>query len=57
MGLDFLGIGRHLEQKNPKYWKTVKDQWEKEIANFPISLDVQVKINNSGMSSGSPTTK
>jgi spore germination protein KC len=56
LGLDFLGIGRHIEQKNPAYWKTVKDQWEQKIADFPVSLDVQVTIHNSGMSSNSVTT-
>ncbi len=53
LGLDFLGIGRHIEQYNSGYWKTVKDQWEQNIADFPISLDVKVTIHNSGMSSGS----
>ncbi|MHB8073444.1 Ger(x)C family spore germination protein [Desulfosporosinus fructosivorans] len=56
LGLDFLGIGRHIEQKNSKYWKTVKDQWEEKIADFPVALDVQVKIHHSGMSSSSVTT-
>jgi len=53
LGLDFLGIGRHIEQYNSGYWKTVKDQWEQNIADFPISLDVKVTIHNSGMSSSS----
>lgn len=53
LGLDFLGIGRHIEQKNPAYWKTVKDQWEQKITDFPVSLNVQVKIHHSGMSSSS----
>jgi len=56
LSLDFLGIGRHIEQKNPAYWKTVKDQWEQKIADFPVSLNVQVKIDTSGMSSSSATT-
>jgi len=56
LALDFLGIGRHIEQKNSKYWKTVKDQWEEKIADFPVSLDVQVIIHHSGMSSSSVTT-
>ncbi len=56
LALDFLGIGRHIEQKNPRYWKTVKDQWEEKIADFPVSLDIQVKIHHSGMSSSSATT-
>ena len=57
LSLDFLGIGRHLEQKDPVYWKTVKDQWEQEIPEFPVSMDVQVSIHHSGMSNSSPTTK
>ena len=56
LGLDFLGIGRHIEQQNPAYWKTVKDQWEQKIVDFPVSLNVQVTINHAGMSSSSPTT-
>lgn len=56
LGLDFLGIGRHVEENNSAYWKTVKDQWEQKIADFPVSLDVQVTIHNSGMSSSSATT-
>jgi len=57
LSLDFLGIGRHLEEKNPAYWKTVKDQWEQDIADFPVTVDVQVTIDHSGMSNSSPTTK
>ncbi|KJR47197.1 Spore germination protein GerKC [Desulfosporosinus sp. I2] len=53
LGLDFLGIGRHIEQRNPAYWKTIKDHWEEEIKNFPISLEVQVTVHHSGMSSSS----
>ena len=56
LSLDFLGIGRHVEQKNPVYWKTVKDQWEQKIADFPVSVEVQVTIHNSGMSNSSATT-
>jgi len=54
--LDYLGIGRHIEEKNPAYWKTLKDQWEQKIVDFPVSVNVQVEIHNSGMSSGSATT-
>ncbi|KGP75511.1 spore gernimation protein GerC [Desulfosporosinus sp. Tol-M] len=56
LSLDFLGIGRHIEQQKPAYWQTVKDQWEQKIADFPVSLDVQVTIHHSGMSKSSPTT-
>lgn len=57
LGLDFLGVGRHIEQRNSAYWKTIKDHWEEKIADFPVSLNVQVTIHHSGMSSSSPTIK
>lgn len=53
LGLDFLSIGRHIEQQKPAYWRTVKDQWEQKIAHFPVSVDVQVKIEHTGMASSS----
>lgn len=53
LGLDFLGIGRHIEQRNSAYWKTIKDHWEDEIKDFPVTLDIQVTIHHSGMSSSS----
>ena len=56
LDLDFLGIGRHIEQRNPAYWKTVKNQWEQKIVDLPVSVDVQVTIHHSGMSSSSATT-
>ncbi|AET65789.1 germination protein, Ger(X)C family [Desulfosporosinus orientis DSM 765] len=53
LGLDYLGIGRHIEQKNPRYWKTIKDQWNAEIADFPVSIEVETIVHHSGMSSSS----
>lgn len=51
--LDFLGIGRHIEQKDSAYWKTIKENWEEEIKDFPISLNIQVIIKHSGISGSS----
>jgi spore germination protein KC len=56
LGLDFLGIGRHIEEENPTYWKTIKGHWEEQIVNFPVAVNVEITIQHSGMSSGSPTT-
>jgi len=53
LDLDFLGIGRHIEERNPAYWKTVKDQWEEKIPDFPVSVNVEVVIHHSGMSNNS----
>ncbi|MGC7871649.1 Ger(x)C family spore germination protein [Desulfosporosinus sp. SYSU MS00001] len=56
LSLDFLGIGRLIEERDPSYWKTIKDQWEEKITDFPLSLNVQVSVHHSGMSSSSSTT-
>lgn len=53
LSYDFLGIGRHLEEKKFAYWKTIKDHWEEEIKDFPISVEVEVTVHHSGMSSSS----
>lgn len=53
LGLDFLGIGRHIEQKNSAYWKTIKDQWEEELQDFPISLEIKVINLHAGTSNSS----
>ncbi|MDP4125398.1 MAG: Ger(x)C family spore germination protein [Bacillota bacterium] len=56
LGLDFLGIGRHIEERKPAFWKTVKDHWEEKVADFPVTVNVNVKIHHSGMSSSNITT-
>lgn len=55
LGLDFLGIGRHIEQKNPKYWNSIKDHWDQKVSDFPISFDIKVVVYHTGMSSSSAT--
>lgn len=51
---DFIGIGRKLEQKDPKYWKQVKDDWLNQLSDFPVSYDIQVIIENTGLPQYSP---
>ncbi|HEY8911518.1 MAG TPA: Ger(x)C family spore germination protein [Desulfosporosinus sp.] len=53
LNLDFLGVGRHIEERNSAYWKTVKDQWAEKIADFPVSVNVEVTVHHSGMSNNS----
>lgn len=53
---DFIGIGRKLEQKEPKYWKEVKEDWINQIADFPVSYDIQVKIEHTGLPRNSPVS-
>lgn len=53
---DFIGIGRKLEQKDPKYWEQVKDDWESELNDFPVSFDIQVVIQNTGLPRNGPVS-
>ncbi|SDG77241.1 spore germination protein KC [Desulfosporosinus hippei DSM 8344] len=55
LGFDFLGVGRHIEQRNPRYWKNLKERWKQEVSDFPVSFDIKVTVHNTGMSSSSAT--
>lgn len=57
MAVDFLGIGRHIEQKKPSYWKEVRNQWEKTLPNVPVDLDVQVIFKHGGVARNSPVSQ
>lgn len=52
--LDFLGIGRHIEAKNPRYWEQIKDKWEDTLPEFPVTVDVEITPENAGASFNSP---
>lgn len=53
---DFIGIGRKLEQKDPKYWKEVREDWDNQLSNFPVAFDIQVVIQNTGLARNSPVS-
>ncbi len=53
---DFIGIGRKLEQKDPKYWKQVKDDWKNQLSDFPVSYDIKVVIQNTGLPRNTPVS-
>lgn len=51
--LDFLGIGRHIEQKKPSLWKEVRNDWENVLKNLPVELKVQVTLEHGGVARNS----
>lgn len=51
--LDFLGIGRHIEQKKLSLWKEVRDEWESTLQNLPVELKVQVTLEHGGVARNS----
>jgi germination protein, Ger(x)C family len=54
LGVDFLGIGRKIEQSKPKYWKEIKDQWQQLLPEFPVTVSVNFKWENGGSSFNPP---
>lgn len=46
---DFLGIGRHIEQKNPKLWKEVRNNWKDTLQDLTVEVNAEVTILNSGV--------
>ncbi len=54
LGIDFLGIGRKIEQSKPKYWKEIKDQWQELLPEFPITVSINFKWENGGSSFNPP---
>lgn len=51
--LDFLGFGDVVHRSEPKYWKRVKKDWDKEFVNIPIKSKVHVHIHKLGKRSNS----
>ncbi len=55
LGLDFLGLGRNIEKRNPKYWKEIKDQWQQVLPSIPVTVNVNLKMESGGSSFNPPT--
>lgn len=54
LGMDFIGIGRKIEMKKPKYWKEIKDNWQEELVDFPVEFDIHIDVNQAGLSRSGP---
>lgn len=47
---DILGIGSAFHRDEPKYWKSVKKNWNENFKDVEVSVDVNVKIRRKGNS-------
>ncbi|WP_041219168.1 Ger(x)C family spore germination protein [Desulfitobacterium dichloroeliminans] len=56
LGLDFIGIGRKIEIKEPKYWKQVKSTWPHCVSDTPVAYSIEVSIEHSGLARNSPVS-
>ncbi len=54
MDLDFLGVGRLIEEKDPAYWHQIKDRWQARLPEFPVTVDVDYHPENAGGSFNPP---
>lgn len=49
VNVDFLGIGRALYRKEPKYWEEHESNWKQiGFKQMPINIEADVKIRNTG---------
>ncbi|KPB04197.1 Ger(x)C family spore germination protein [Bacillus sp. CHD6a] len=46
--LDIFGFGLDVHRSNPKYWKTVKNNWDEKFSTMTVNIDVEVSIRKFG---------
>jgi spore germination protein KC len=45
---DIFGFGEAIHRKYPEMWAKIKDNWNNEFVDLPVSITVKVKINQIG---------
>jgi spore germination protein KC len=45
---DLFGFGEALHRSDPKEWKKIESNWEREFADLPVNVTVDVKIRRLG---------
>lgn len=46
---DILGLGDFAYKRHFKYWEEVRDQWQEIFCSMPIQVDVDFKIERTGL--------
>lgn len=49
-GVDIFGFGEVIHRKHPYYWKTIKRDWNKQFASSNMTVKVNLKIEQTGLS-------
>ncbi len=47
-GTDIYGIGKMIDEKNPKQWDSMKNNWEQIYKKIKPSITVQVQVSDPG---------
>lgn len=48
-GSDIFGIGREVRRNHPKFWRHVKDNWDKHLKEVALNINVKSNIRRSGL--------
>ncbi|WNS73485.1 Ger(x)C family spore germination protein [Bacillus sp. DTU_2020_1000418_1_SI_GHA_SEK_038] len=51
---DVFGFGEALHRSDPAYWKKVKKEWNQKFSEMPVTIEVDVKIRQTGTIGNSP---
>ncbi|WP_066288005.1 Ger(x)C family spore germination protein [Bacillus sp. FJAT-29937] len=51
---DVFGFGEALHRSDPVYWKKVKKDWGKIFSKMPVTVEIDVKIRQTGTIGNSP---
>ncbi|NMH72602.1 Ger(x)C family spore germination protein [Bacillus sp. RO2] len=46
--LDIFGFGLDMHRSDPKYWKTVKNNWDEHFSDMRVNIEVEVSIRKFG---------
>jgi spore germination protein KC len=51
--VDIFGFGEAMHRSNPRYWKSVKNEWDRVFSITPVDVNTDVKIRQLGTMSNS----
>lgn len=49
--VDVAGFGNWLSIEKPEVWKQIKDHWDEEFTQIPLTFDIKLKITDYGSTS------
>ncbi|WML54534.1 Ger(x)C family spore germination protein [Neobacillus sp. PS3-12] len=48
LGVDVFGFGEVIHRADPKAWKSLKNNWDKEFVKVPVTIHSEFKIRRTG---------
>lgn len=44
--VDIFGFGEAIHRENPQYWNKIKNNWDQEFVNLPVSIKVHIQLKH-----------